>query len=39
MSAESAESLIDLEGVPVENARMRRPAADLAGAFRHHGVR
>jgi hypothetical protein len=39
MSAESAESLVDLEDVPVENARMRCPAADLAGAFRHHGAR
>jgi hypothetical protein len=39
MSAEPAESLIDLEGMPVENARMGRPAADLAGAFRRHGAR
>jgi hypothetical protein len=39
MSAESAESLVDLEGAPVEDARMRRPAANLAGAFRHHGAR
>jgi hypothetical protein len=39
MSAESAESLVDLEDVPVENARMGRPAADVAGAFRQHGAR
>jgi hypothetical protein len=39
MTAEFAESLVDLEDMPVENARMGRPAADLAGAFCHHGAR
>jgi hypothetical protein len=31
--------LVDHELVPVDNASMSRPAAEVAGAFRRHGPR